>query len=216
MRQCWAAWKTVGVAKALTCKTRFQNPLFMWPAWELKMLFIFILMFFFLWCPYFSTLTVLQQSCHPWRVEKGKSILSCHVMREQTNYVLTGNVWRLDVCQNAHHFAGMSEPSNVQVPCVKGPFVFRITRMLLCVFHCSPWMTVTFCCPMKGNQNLEWADGSQWDCCPFSLHKGPRVNTEIMQCSLSVLKVCGVRSKGHCLFELILNPNLISYFQCVP
>lgn len=89
-------------------------------------------------------------------------------MGEQIHSVLTGNVWRLDVCQNAHHFAGINEPSNVQVPCVKGSFVFRITRMLLCVFHCSPWMAVTFCCPMKGNQNLKWADGSQWDCCPFS------------------------------------------------
>lgn len=188
----------------------------MWPAWELKMLFIFILMFFScgvlisqLWL--FSSRVATHGE---WKKENPS--WAVNVMREQTNYVLTGNVWRLDVCQNAHHFAGMSEPSNVQVPCVKGPFVFRITRMLLCVFHCSPWMTVTFCCPMKGNQNLEWADGSQWDCCPFSLHKGPCVNTEIMQCSLSVLKVCGVRSKGHCLFELILNPNLISYFQCVP
>lgn len=121
-------------------------------------------LFFVVVFSFFFTLTVKEMP----PMVGFKRILSCHVMREQIHSVLTGNLWRLDVCQNAHHFAGINEPSNVQVPCVKGSFVFRITRMLLCVFHCSPWMAVTFCCPMKGNQNLEWADGSQWDCCPFS------------------------------------------------
>lgn len=45
---------------------------------------------------------VLQQSCHQWWIKQGKSILSCHVMREQIQYVLKADGWRQGLCLNAH------------------------------------------------------------------------------------------------------------------
>lgn len=47
---------------------------------------------------------VLQQSCHQWWIKQGKSILSCHVMREQIQYVLKADGWRQGLCLNARHF----------------------------------------------------------------------------------------------------------------
>lgn len=163
MRQCWAALKTIGVAKAFTCKTSFQNPSFMWPAWGLKPLFIFILMLFPV-VSLFSTGCCSPAELPP-MVNRKKEIhpeLSCH---EGTDSMPSSssqrNVWSRGVCQKAQHLAGITEPRNVQVPCVKGLFVSPITHTALCrslfpmdecdflpsyqrqpIFRMSRWFTV--------------------------------------------------------------------------
>lgn len=53
-----------------------------------------------------------------------------------------------------HQLAGIAEPRYAGSMC-EGAFVSLISLMLLCVSHCSPWMSVTLCCPVKGNQHLE-------------------------------------------------------------
>lgn len=97
---------------------------------------------------------VLQRSCHQWWIKQGKSILSCHVKREQIQYVLKADGWRQGLCLNAPAFLrGEVGPARW----AGEPFVFGITGVLLPVVHCSPWMNVTFCCPTRrqGNENVE-------------------------------------------------------------
>lgn len=115
------AFQITGVDKAFTCKTSFQNPSFMLPEWELRMLthFVFILMLL-LWHPYFST------SCCPPAVlppvvsrKKNKSIQTCRVTREQTQY------W---MCPHRKH---------VKMRCVskKATILQGLLNPAMCGFH---------------------------------------------------------------------------------
>lgn len=174
MKHCWAALKTIGDGKSFTCKTSFENPSLIWDAWGLKTLSIVILML--LPC-YFSTGCCSPVELPPIMSGKRKSIkLSCRDGIDSIPNASLQERCKDKICQKAHHHAGIIETSNMQVPCVKG-FLSLWLLSSCSVFHCSPWMSVTFCCPIKGIRYLEWADGSQWDCRPFPLQKGPCVNT---------------------------------------
>lgn len=107
-----------------------------------------------LWCPYFSTGCCSPAELPP-MVRWKKLInpeLSCH---ERTDSIPNASLQEDKMCvKKYHHLAGIAEPRYAGSMC-EGAFVSLISLMLLCVSHCSPWMSVTFCCPVKGNQHLE-------------------------------------------------------------
>lgn len=170
--------------------------------------FIFILMLL-LWCPYFSTGCCSPAELPPTVSSKSKSIQNCHVTREQSQYRMRSHrkhVKTRCVSKNPPSCRDKWTQQCAGSTCEMA-FVSLITPMLLCVFHCPPCMSVTFCCPIKGNQHLQWADGSQRDCCPFHLHIGLCVNTSQKNAVfLSVVKACGLRCKRHCPYW-VLNPE---------
>lgn len=134
----------------------------------------------------------LLQSCRPWWVEKKKkdpkNKTSVAVMSWgnglSTECVLTGKCVKRCVSKSLPSQWDNWNQRWVGSMCERGLFVSLITLSLPCVFHCSPRMNVTFCCPVKGNQYLEWADGSQWDCSSFPLRKGLCVNTYSKKCNV--------------------------------
>lgn len=94
-----------GLLKHWNAKPVSESILYsVWPAWEAENCSPSPSQYFSCGVLIHQLAAVLQQSCHQWWIKQGKSILSCHVMREQIQYVLKADGWRQGLCLNAHQF----------------------------------------------------------------------------------------------------------------
>lgn len=82
-----------------------ESPLYsVWPAGEAENCSPSLSQCFSCGVLIYQLAAALQQSCHRRWIKQEKSILSCHVMREQIQYVLKADGGRQGLCLNARHF----------------------------------------------------------------------------------------------------------------
>lgn len=113
--------------------------------------------------------------------KKGKSIQTCHVMREQAQYWMCPHMkhGKMRYVSKKHKKTPSSKDYWTQLwsgSMCERAFVSLFTRMLLCL-SLFPVDECDFLLSYQRRPTFRWADGSQWHCPPLPLHKGLCVNT---------------------------------------